>query len=50
MGTFIAKTIKGFLIIFGLATSLTWPFAIDVNPITPMFGGLLTAIGRHGRG
>lgn len=41
MNAFVAKTIKWFLIIFGLATSLTWPFAIDINLITPMFGGLL---------
>src|SRR5882724_9738818 len=41
VNAFIAKTIKWFLIIFGLATSLTLPFAVDINLITPMFGGLL---------
>jgi hypothetical protein len=41
VNVFIAKTINGFLIIFGLSTCLTLPFAIDINLITPMFGGLL---------
>jgi hypothetical protein len=38
---FIDATIRRFLIVFGVATSLTLPFAIDVNLLTPMFGGLV---------
>jgi hypothetical protein len=38
---FIAKTIKWFLIVFGLATCGTLPFAIDINLLTPMLGGLV---------
>lgn len=41
LNVFIAKTIRPFLIIFGLATCMTLPFAIDIDLITPMFGGLL---------
>ena len=32
----IAKTIKWFLIVFGVATSMTLPYAIDINLLTPM--------------
>jgi hypothetical protein len=41
LNVFIAKTIKWFLIVFGVATSMTLPFAIDINLITPMLGGLV---------
>jgi hypothetical protein len=39
--TFIAKTIKWFLIIFGLATCAPLLYAIDSNLITPVLGGLV---------
>jgi hypothetical protein len=39
--TFIARTIKWFLIVFGVATCMTLPFAIDVNLLTPMLGGVV---------
>jgi hypothetical protein len=38
---FIARTIKWFLVVFGLATCGTLPFAIDINFITPIFRGLV---------
>jgi hypothetical protein len=38
---FIINTIRPFLIVFGIATGLTLPFAIDINLLTPMFGGLI---------
>ena len=41
VNTFIARTIKSFLIVFGAATCTTLPFAIDANLITPMLGGLV---------
>ena len=41
LNAFIAKTIKWFLIAFGVATGVTLPFAIDSNLITPMLGGLV---------
>jgi hypothetical protein len=41
MNAFIARTIKWFLIVFGLATCMTLPFAIDINMLTPMFGELV---------
>ena len=41
INAFIARTIKWFLIVFGLATCMTLPFAIDINFLTPMFGGLV---------
>jgi hypothetical protein len=41
VNTFIAWTIKSFLIVFGAATCTTLPFAIDANLITPMLGGLV---------
>jgi hypothetical protein len=41
VNVFIARTMKWFLIVFGLATCLTLPFAIDINFITPMLGGLV---------
>jgi hypothetical protein len=41
VNVFIAKTIKWFLVAFGLATCGTLPFAIDINLITPMLGGLV---------
>ena len=41
VNTFIARTIKSFLIVFGAATCATLPFAIDANLITPMLGGLV---------
>jgi hypothetical protein len=36
---FIINTIKPFLIVFGIATGLSLPFAIDIHLLTPMFGG-----------
>jgi hypothetical protein len=41
LNAFIAKTIKWFLIVFGVATSMTLPYAIDINLLTPMLGGLV---------
>lgn len=41
LNAFIARTVKWFLIVFGLATCGTLPFAIDINLITPLFGGLV---------
>jgi hypothetical protein len=41
VNAFIARTIKWFLIVFGVVTSMTLPFAIDINLITPMLGGLV---------
>jgi hypothetical protein len=38
---FIAMTIKWFLIVFGLATCGTLPFAVDINLLTPIFGELV---------
>jgi hypothetical protein len=38
---FIINTIRPFLIVFGIATGLSLPFAIDINLLTPMFGGLV---------
>lgn len=39
--SFIARTIRWFLIVFGLATCLPLLYAIDVNLLTPMFGGVV---------
>jgi hypothetical protein len=41
VNAFIAKTIKWFLIVFGAATSMTLPYAIDINLLTPMLRGLV---------
>jgi hypothetical protein len=41
VNVFIVRTIKWFLIVFGLATCGTLPFAIDINLLTPIFGGLV---------
>ena len=41
VNVFIVRTIKWFLIVFGLATCGTLPFAIDINRLTPIFGGLV---------
>ena len=41
VNAFVAKTIKWFLIVAGLATCLTLPFALDINLFTPMLGGLV---------
>src|SRR5215471_18320656 len=41
LNIFVARTIKWFLILFGLATCGALPFAIDVNLVTPMLGGLV---------
>jgi hypothetical protein len=41
VNVFIARTIKWFLIVFGLATCATLPFAIDIKFITPIFRGLV---------
>jgi hypothetical protein len=38
---FIINTIRPFLIVFGIATGLSLPFAIDIHLLTPMFGGLV---------
>ena len=41
VNAFVAKTIKWFLIVAGLATCLTLPFALDINLFTPMLGRLV---------
>ena len=41
LNVFVARTIKWFLILFGLVTCGSLPFAIDVNLVTPMMGGLV---------
>jgi hypothetical protein len=41
LNTFIARTIRWFLIVFGLVTCATLPFAIDIDLLTPMLGGLV---------
>ena len=38
---FIDGTIKWFLLIFGLATAMPFAFAIDINLLTPLLGGLV---------
>ena len=38
---FIARTIRWFLIIFGVATCMPLLFAIDINLLTPMLGGVV---------
>src|ERR1700752_3056268 len=38
---FIARTIRWFLIVFGVATCMPLLFAIDVNLLTPMLGGVV---------
>lgn len=38
---FVGRTLKWFLIVFGLATCGTLPFAIDIKLITPLLGGLV---------
>lgn len=39
--TFVARTIRWFLIIFGFATCMTLPFAIDIKLLTPMLGNVV---------
>jgi hypothetical protein len=41
LNAFIARTIKGYLVIAGAITSLSVLFAVDINLFTPMFGGLV---------
>lgn len=41
LNAFIARTITSFLVIAGLATCATLPFAIDIDLFTPIFGGLV---------
>ena len=41
MNDFVSRTLKPFLIVFGLATCGTLPFAIDIELITPLLGGLV---------
>jgi hypothetical protein len=41
LNSFIARTIKSFLIVSGLVTALPLLLAIDANLITPMLGGLV---------
>jgi hypothetical protein len=41
VNVFIARTIKWFLIIFGLATCGTLLFAVDISLFKPIFGGLI---------
>jgi hypothetical protein len=54
LNAFITRTIKWFLIIAGLATCATLPFAIDINLFTPMLAVSsitpLPAFLRCGRG
>jgi hypothetical protein len=38
---FIGRTIRWFLIVSGLITCATLPFAIDIDFMTPMLGGLV---------
>jgi len=39
INNFIAKSIKWFLIVFGLGTCAVLPIALDVNFVTPILGG-----------
>jgi hypothetical protein len=39
--SFIARTIRWFLIVSGLITCATLPFAIDIDFMAPMLGGLV---------
>src|SRR5262249_22999304 len=41
LNTFIARTIKWALVVSGVLTAMTLPFAIDINLLTPMLGGLV---------
>src|SRR3954453_5296628 len=41
VNAFIVRTIQWFLVVFGVATSMTLPYAIDINLLTPMLGGLV---------
>src|SRR5262245_32032194 len=41
LNAFIAGTIKWFLLVFGVLTAMTLPFAIDIGLLTPMLGGLV---------
>lgn len=41
LDTFIARTLRWFLIVSGLATCATLPFALDIDLLTPMLGGLV---------
>jgi hypothetical protein len=41
VNSFIAKTIRWFLIVSGLMTCATLPFAINIDLLTPMLGGLV---------
>lgn len=41
VNNFIARTIRWFLIASGLITCATLPFAINIDVITPMLGGLV---------
>jgi len=41
VNAFVAKTIKWFLVVAGLLTCLTLPFALDIDLFTPMLGGLV---------
>jgi hypothetical protein len=38
---FVNNTVKWFLVVFGVATSMTLLFAIDINLFTPIFGDLV---------
>jgi hypothetical protein len=41
INSFIARSIKYFLIVFGLGTCAVLPIALDVNFLTPILGGLV---------
>jgi len=41
VNAFIGKTIKWFLVIFGLATCVPLAFAVDISLFKPIFGGLV---------
>jgi len=41
LNAFIARTIKGYLVIAGAITGLSVLFAVDIDLFTPMFGGLV---------
>ena len=41
VNAFVARTVKWFLVVAGLLTCLTLPFALDIDLFTPMLGGLV---------
>ena len=41
INTFIARSLKWFLLLFGALTCATLPFALDITLLTPFLGGLV---------